>query len=83
MKKEIQGLEDRYRGIDSYFSWIEKMRLEMVGCYLYSCWETEDLSYGLIKRLRILFSLIIFRSLRLILGFISFCGQVYMIYDSP
>lgn len=24
MEKEIQGLEDRYRGIDSHFSWIGK-----------------------------------------------------------
>lgn len=56
-REKFKVEEDRYRGIDSHFSWIGKRRLQNGWMlFIYSCWkETEDLSYGLIKRLRILF----------------------------
>lgn len=53
MEREIQGREGSIS--IHIFLGLGRDAYKMVGCYLYTLAGTEDLSYGLIKRLRILF----------------------------
>lgn len=82
-REKFKVEEDRYRGIDSHFSWIGKRRLQNGWMlFIYSC-RNRRFILRLDKKIKNLI-LIIFRSLRFLFSVLSvFCGQICMIYDSP